>query len=70
MHFVVSKKICPFTALCRGNKNKKNVAQQISTTHRTIYFLQLLETNLLSGTRISQAHSELICSNAVILTVE
>ena len=46
------------------------VAQEISPAHRTIYFLHLLETNLLSETTVSQTQPTFIWSNSTILTVE
>ena len=44
-----------FFSLMFGELELNHVAQQISPAHRTIYFLQLLVTNLLSKTQSSQA---------------
>ena len=45
----------------------KYVAQQISPVYRTIYFSQLLKTNLLSETIISHAQPAFIWLNSAIL---
>ena len=46
----------------------EHVAQQIFPAHKTIYSSQLLKTNLLSETRVSQAQAAFICSNSAIIT--
>ena len=50
-------KCCPenvsFRKLMLGEKRQKNIAQQILQAHRTMYFLQLLKTNLLSKISVS-----------------
>ena len=48
----------------------KTHSQQIFPARRTMYFFQLLETNLLLETTVSQAQPTLICLNSAILTVE
>ena len=45
-------------------------SQQFFPGHRTTYMSQLLKTNLLSETTVSQAQLAFICSNSAILTVE
>ena len=67
-------KICPFATLCWVNKDE-NIAQQILTGYPSpqdnIYqYSQLLKTNLLPETNISQAQHTFICLNSAILTVE
>ena len=51
-------------------RRKHILVQQIFLAHRTIYFSQLLETNLLPETTVSQTQPTFICSNSTILTVE
>ena len=46
------------------------LVQQTFPAHRTIYFSQLLETNLLPETTVSQTQPTFICSNSTLLTVE
>ena len=46
------------------------VALQIFPNHKAIYFLQLLKTNLLSETIVSQAQPAFICSNSAVIAVE
>ena len=61
-------KIYPFTTL--NWMNKDIIAQQIFPAHGTIYSSQLLETNFLSETAISEAKPAFICSNSTTLIVE
>ena len=51
-------------------KDENTLVQQILPAHRTIYFSQLLEANLLPETTVSQTQPTFICSNSTILTVE
>ena len=50
-------KISPFATL-------KHLAQQIFLATWTVYFLQLLKTNLLSETTISQTQPAFVCLNS------
>ena len=51
-------------------RRKHILIQQIFPADRTIYFSQLLETNLLPKTTISKTQLTFICSNSTILTVQ
>ena len=62
-------KIYPFGALFWVHKDE-NIAQHIFKAHRTIYFSQLLKTNLLSETTVSHGQPAFICLNSAILIVE
>ena len=59
----------PFATSYRVSKHE-NISQQFFPGHRTTYMSQLLKTNLLSETTVSQAQLAFICSNSAILTVE
>ena len=48
-------------------KEWKYVAKKISLADRAIYFFQLLKTNLLSETTVSQAQSTFIWLNSTII---
>ena len=62
-------KIYPFATVKWWIKMKK-YSSKILPGHRTIYLLQLLKTNLLSETTVSQAQQTFICSNSAKFTVE
>ena len=48
----------------------KHEAQQLNfPAYRTLYIPQLLETNLLSETTVSQVQLAFICLNAAIMTI-
>ena len=64
-------KIYPFRTLRLVSKDENiYIAQQIFPVHRTMYFSQLLKTNLLCATSVSQAQPAFICLVSAILTVE
>ena len=53
-----------------GESGWKHVAQQIFLAHKTIYFSQLLRTNLLPKTIVSKVQPAFICMNSAMKTVE
>ena len=56
--------------LMLGESGWKHVAQQIFLAHKTIYFSQLLRTNLLPKTIVSKVQPAFICMNSAMKTVE
>ena len=63
-------KIYAFATLFWMNKNENMQHKEIFPAHRTIYFLQLLKTSLLSETIYSQTQPAFICSNSAKIIVE
>ena len=53
-------------SFCNLMLGANQVAQQIFPAHRAMYFLQLLNTNLLSETIVSQVQLAFICLNSAI----
>ena len=59
-----------FRNLMLGEKEWKYVAQQISSVHSTMYFSELLKTNLLSETIVFQAQLTFIWLNSTLITIK
>ena len=54
------------SSFCNLMLGEKHVTQQIFPAHRAMYFLQLLKTNLLSETTVSQVQLAFVCLNSAI----
>ena len=67
-------KCCRTNLPCRnlilGEWGWKHAVQQIFPAHKTLYLPQLLKTNLLSETIVTQAQTAFVCSNSAIITAE
>ena len=62
-------KIYPFATLCWVNKDENMQSNKFSQPIGH-YICQLLKTNLLSETIVTQAQTAFVCSNSAIITAE